>query len=1193
MNKYRMIHITILLFMIFFMHHYNSYSKEDIEWVTYKSNKLHVLFDDGNYIWAGGDKYVSKINKSTGVKIIYHESNSGLPPNDVKCIAEDSQGDKWIGTISGLAKFDGTNWSIFDDLNSGLPHEEIRCLVIDKNDVKWIGTKLGVARYDDSSWTVYNESNSDLPYNSIVSIAIDLNDNIWIGTFNHGVAKFDGITWTVYNESNSDFPGNPGGQNVIYSIYVDSNSGDIWFGTSNEGVVKFDGSDWTAYNTSNSELPEGVVQCITMDKNGAKWIGTSRGGIAKFEGSTWTVYNESNSGLPDNWVTSIIIDSDEIIWIGTWLGGLARYDGSLWTVYTASNSGLLDDWITSVSIDNLGIKWVGTKQGGLTKFDGTNWTIYNESNSGLPSNTVNCISIDNNDTKWIGTPAGITKFDGSNWTVSNEFNSGLPDNQINCITIDKNDVKWIGTYYNGIAKYDGINWELFDTLSSDLPDNNINCITIDKNDVKWIGTHNGGLAKYDGTTWTVFNISNSNIPDNLVRCIAIDSNNNKWVGTNSGVAQFDGQNWMIYNTMNSSLPNDMIYSIAVDENNVKWIGSSVNTIGTIQDLSKFDGINWTHYNYYNSGLPNDIVTSITFDDRGDKWLGTKGGGLAYYSEKIFTENFIGEYCAGQEFEINFTVKEQFNNGNLFTAQLSDFRGVFENKFEPVIIGSLNGRNSGSISVKLPKDFYLDGSNYRIRVSGSDPYARGVDNGRNLTIHSSPQPKISGSFQVFPGSLEKYECTGGKIIWRIEKGIIEDSTSLYINVRWNEPGQGKIILIEESSYSCVDSVIQDIIISSPDFEIQGKNAVCDGDIEIYYTERIPDSEILWTVESNGTIIGENTEDSVLVSWESSGDSRVIVQQTINGFPNEKFYNITINERPLKPTIELAGEKLISNSTNGNQWFHNDTLIPGAINQIYTPIIKTGYYQVQVTNESGCTSELSGKYYYDKNPTVSFRIGNGSIFRAKPGEEIQVPIYLISDDDLTSYGVEAIEARFSYNYTLLKPLNTNENRIDNGERIINLYLPIVKDQDLLTTLNLKAMLGNSLGTDLILDSIEVSGGTVNITGNEFAGHFELEGVCMEGGFPRLISNRGKAQLILLSPNPANESCELEYELIEEGSTKIYICNTYGEVIKTILNGEITMPGKNKLSIKTNDLSTGMYFVILETPTIRKAVKMEVVK
>ncbi|MFC2132002.1 T9SS type A sorting domain-containing protein [Bacteroidota bacterium] len=109
----------------------------------------------------------------------------------------------------------------------------------------------------------------------------------------------------------------------------------------------------------------------------------------------------------------------------------------------------------------------------------------------------------------------------------------------------------------------------------------------------------------------------------------------------------------------------------------------------------------------------------------------------------------------------------------------------------------------------------------------------------------------------------------------------------------------------------------------------------------------------------------------------------------------------------------------------------------------------------------------------------------------------------------------------------------------------------------------------------------------------GVFSLDGVCMEDGYPRLISNTGKAQLILLSPNPSSESCELEYELIEKVSTKIYICNTYGEVVKTILNSETTQPGKNKMTIGTSDLSTGMYFVILETPTIRKAVKMEVVK
>jgi ligand-binding sensor domain-containing protein len=46
--------------------------------------------------------------------IVYNTSNSGLPDNSVSAIAIDAQGNKWIGTLGGLAKFDGSSWTVYN-----------------------------------------------------------------------------------------------------------------------------------------------------------------------------------------------------------------------------------------------------------------------------------------------------------------------------------------------------------------------------------------------------------------------------------------------------------------------------------------------------------------------------------------------------------------------------------------------------------------------------------------------------------------------------------------------------------------------------------------------------------------------------------------------------------------------------------------------------------------------------------------------------------------------------------------------------------------------------------------------------------------------------------------------------------------------------------------------------------------------
>jgi ligand-binding sensor domain-containing protein len=70
------------------------------------------------------------------------EWNSKLPDNYVYAIAIDGGGNKWIGTLEGLAKFDGVNWTVYNTSNSGLPDNYVGAIAIDGRGNKWIGTDM-------------------------------------------------------------------------------------------------------------------------------------------------------------------------------------------------------------------------------------------------------------------------------------------------------------------------------------------------------------------------------------------------------------------------------------------------------------------------------------------------------------------------------------------------------------------------------------------------------------------------------------------------------------------------------------------------------------------------------------------------------------------------------------------------------------------------------------------------------------------------------------------------------------------------------------------------------------------------------------------------------------------------------------------------------------------------------------------
>jgi hypothetical protein len=136
----------------------------------------------------------------------------------------------------------------------------------------------GLAKFDGTNWTVYNTSNSGLPHNYIYTLAIDQSNVKWIGTYGGGLAKFNDITWTVYNTLNSGLTNN----NVHYLI-IDANDYK-WIGMRNEGgLAKFDGTNWTVFNTTNSDLTNNWVLSLAVDAVGNKWIGTYGGGLSAYK----------------------------------------------------------------------------------------------------------------------------------------------------------------------------------------------------------------------------------------------------------------------------------------------------------------------------------------------------------------------------------------------------------------------------------------------------------------------------------------------------------------------------------------------------------------------------------------------------------------------------------------------------------------------------------------------------------------------------------------------------------------------------------------------------------------------------------------------------------------------------------------------------------------------------------------------
>ncbi|MDA8896266.1 T9SS type A sorting domain-containing protein [Bacteroidia bacterium] len=321
--------------------------------------------------------------------------------------------------------------------SDGLPNNNVLCLTADASNNMWFGTQSGVAKYNGSLWTIYDKtSNPEIPNNTITAIAALRNGNIWIGT-DYGVSVYDGSKWTTYTTADGL------GSNRINYI-TELMNGDIWISDFN-GATKYSGATFTKYGSVDG-LPFGGVQQIQEAKNGDIIMATGLGGLVKYDGSNFEAY-KTTEGLLSNSSTSLALDNGSNIWVGTG-AGVSVFDSNYTSIenftrlYKLPEPDTLNP-VEDVKIDSKGQIWVGiyvdylVSVGGVSMYDGNTWVEFDESN-GLAGPTIRNMCIDLNDNVWVATSKGVSRINSGTSSVSKIFTQGFhlfPNPTRNLLTI--------------------------------------------------------------------------------------------------------------------------------------------------------------------------------------------------------------------------------------------------------------------------------------------------------------------------------------------------------------------------------------------------------------------------------------------------------------------------------------------------------------------------------------------------------------------------------------------------------------------------------------------------------------------------------------------------------------------------------------------------------------------------------------
>ena len=190
-----------------------------------------------------------------------------------------------------------------------------------------MGTTNGLAKFDGTQWTIFNIHNSSIPGNFVTKIMFDKQDSLWIGTMANNIAKYHNrYNWKVYQSDNL-----PKGDSVADLIIGNDNN--IWVALipqySKPGVVDKVGGIFKLENEQLVLLDIGIpnirINKFYLDDENILWAGSKNGIFSIYSGGYFKVFNSTNSGLPINDVLSIEKDKNGNIWFGSNNAGLIKY----------------------------------------------------------------------------------------------------------------------------------------------------------------------------------------------------------------------------------------------------------------------------------------------------------------------------------------------------------------------------------------------------------------------------------------------------------------------------------------------------------------------------------------------------------------------------------------------------------------------------------------------------------------------------------------------------------------------------------------------------------------------------------------------------------------------------------------------------------------------------------------------------
>ncbi len=288
-----------------------------------------------------------------------------------------------------------TGWTTRDGAPRG-----VTSLAQTRNGYLWIGTILGLYRFDGSQFSQYPDpaGSFSLPSNNITALAADGKDGIWVGYDHRGLSHlFRGEIVNV------DLP-SPFESSSVDGIFCCAR-GSVWV-LAGDTILRWHNASWENFAQSH-DLPRAIYFSLFFDTRGNIWTSSRHGiyelqaGGAKFAQVLQNVFS----------VTQFAETRDGTLWISDgWRN--ARPLTSRCSHLSVPLRGT-----AALLFDTTGKLWIGTDGHGVERVNLTGAPCRFPSapepftaSNGLTSNVTHVLLQDRFGNVWVGTDMGIDRF---------------------------------------------------------------------------------------------------------------------------------------------------------------------------------------------------------------------------------------------------------------------------------------------------------------------------------------------------------------------------------------------------------------------------------------------------------------------------------------------------------------------------------------------------------------------------------------------------------------------------------------------------------------------------------------------------------------------------------------------------------------------------------------------------------------